>query len=219
MAAAYEYGTPVFCCAVGDPEDSNPAFFCRPPMNDQDERDEPRNSVTISAPPPSEPTRPEASERPAIAPPARVPDAAELGQTGLAATDPPEWFKASFIGQALTKFADDADDIRKGRERQHVAQMAKLDEIKTDYETLRRELKSFRNATQAKDAEHDSRLAEGDERFAQIENSIDELKAELLAAVAKSVEDAARRIAALETELGKLRANVGPAQNQGANQE
>jgi hypothetical protein len=177
-----------------------------------DPTDERRDTPTIEAPPPassSEPTTsPVASERPAIAPPARLPDAEELGSTALASTEPPEWFKASFIGHALTKFADDARDIRQGRERQHVAQMAKLGELKTDYEMLRRELKSFRDSSQAKDADHDARLAEGDERFAQIENSIETLKAELMTMVKNATDDAARRIGVLERELKDLRADA-----------
>jgi CheY-like chemotaxis protein len=123
------YSPTLRCQAMGDAEDSNPAYFCRP-MNDDQDRDERRDTPTISAPPPSEEaTNPEASERPAIAPPAKMPDADELESTALARTEAPEWFKASFIGQALTKFSDDASDIRKGKDRQHGEQMRALRDL------------------------------------------------------------------------------------------
>jgi hypothetical protein len=60
------------------------------------------------------------------------------------------------------------------------------------------------------DRQQNRRLAEGDERFGRIERSIEGLKEELLAHIARATEDAAKRIGALEDELARARANREP---------
>lgn len=161
--------------------------FTLPPStlmpNDQDPRE---TTLTTPAPPPSEPTTRTENDKPeqrdALAPPA-LPSVDDLGSTALASTEPPEWFKASFIGQALTGFANDAKAIREGRAQQHAELLAKLDEqgakqddaarlvleLGANLDLLTGEFKLFRDACE-------KRLAEGDERFRTIERKVTELE-------------------------------------------
>lgn len=60
----------------------------------------------------------------------------------------------------------------------------------------------------ASDIRQDGRLAEGDERFQQIERSIVALKDELIALVTREIQAAAKKIEALETELAKARTDA-----------
>lgn len=209
--------------ALSDPEDDNPAFRIRA-MPDQDDS---RNAVTTPAPPPSEPTTRTENDKPeprdAIAPPARMPDTQELGGTALAATEAPEWFKASFIGQALTSFADDARALREGRAQQHAEVLAKLDEqgakqddaarlvleLGANLDLLTGEFKLFRDACE-------KRLAEGDERFRSIERKVSELEARfakmLEQHVAELLQEAIRpfvtEFAEIRQLVADLRSNV-----------
>ena len=175
--------------ALSDIEDANPAYRIRA-MSDQD-----RETTDTIAPdtdraerhtlPPGEAdleaTRAAATMLPEA--PSLVPATDELETTALAAVEPPEWFKASFIGQALTSFADDARAIREGRAQQHAEVLAKLDEqgakqddaarlvleLGANLDLLTGEFKLFRDACE-------KRLAEGDERFRSIERKVSELE-------------------------------------------
>lgn len=63
--------------------------------------------------------------RPALSPP--PPE--DLSASQLANRDPPAWWAGSFIGHALSEFAADADDIRKGRAVQHSQQIEAIAEV------------------------------------------------------------------------------------------
>jgi hypothetical protein len=162
--------------------------------------------------------------------PSHVPAAQELESSALAAVEPPEWFKASFIGQALTGFANDAEDLRKGRARQHAEVMRALSEqreeqstalarVIADMETLARELSAnlellsgefrrHRDASNERDAEQDGRLHE-------LERKIGSIKSEVLQALMQAMPDAMQailapfieRIESLENELAALKTN------------
>ncbi len=75
---------------------------------------------------------------------------------------------------------------------------------KRNYELLRDEIRHLKDS----DLKQDRRLAEGEERFAQIERSIENLKTELLALVERATADAAQRIDALEKQLAEAKADV-----------
>jgi hypothetical protein len=186
-----------------------------------------RERLTDAAPPPEEAeTSPHASvaplapvtQRPAIAPPARlpdVPDHAELGASALAASKPPVWWESSFIGQALGKFANDAEDIRKGRDQQHNALVTKLDTLTADNVLIRGEIIAFRKAVHEKDADHDRQLAdlrrdldglrsklaedraEFERRFAEQQRIVDVVN-EMIPPLEKALHDAETRAAAAE---------------------
>jgi uncharacterized coiled-coil protein SlyX len=137
----------------------------------------------------AEATRAAATMLPAA--PSLVPTAQELEATALAAAEPPEWFKASFIGQALTSFADDARAIREGRSTQHVELMKTLSDqraeqttalakVVADMETLARELSAnfellsgefrrHRDASNERDAEQDGRIQQLERKVAEFE--------------------------------------------------
>jgi len=72
-----------------------------------------------------------------------------------------------------------------------------------NYELLRDEIRHLKDS----DRRQDERLIEGDKRFDQIEQSIADLKNELFDLVTRATEDAARRIAALESEIAELKTN------------
>lgn len=180
--------------ALSDPEDDSPAFRIRP-MSDPPSRD------TIASP--SETfdareaeTHPRASDGP-ILPPAPVPDEAELRASAVGSSEMPEWFESSFLGKALARFAADAEDIRKGRDRQHADLLAKLDEqgakqddaarlvveMGANLDLLTGEFKLFRDACE-------KRLAEGDERFRAIERKLVMLESKFLASLEQRVHEA-----------------------------
>jgi hypothetical protein len=124
----------------------------------------------------------------------------------------------SVFSDAVKQIADAARIIREGREERLRAEEqaqrnhdATIDAIvradqnqSRNYELLRDEIRHLKDS----DRRQDERLIEGDKRFATIEKSIADLKAELLALVTRAGEDAARRIAALESDLAELRANA-----------
>lgn len=183
------------------------------PKDDQDDRDAGRNTPTMTAPPPSDvETNPEASVRPAVPPPAQVPDDYGLGSSQLAAREPPQWFKDSFIGAALSSFARDAEDIRKGREAQHREQMLKLDKVVADMGALAREMSlnyemlagEFRRHRDASDA----RAAEQAGRIHEIEKALDEIKVTMRRDAEKRLADV-ERITQLEQLIEELKRN-GP---------
>jgi hypothetical protein len=186
--------------ALSDPEDANPAFFCRP-MNDENER---RATPTLESPPPSE------VERDTLPPGPDDIEATRVLATMLPGKPPPS-LEGSYLDKAIRVVAEAGSDLRIDREERRKQHQAVLDAIRRsdenqsrNYELLRIEIKHLKDS----DRDQDRRLAEGDERFAQIENSIESLKDELLAAMKSATEDAARRIGALEGELDKLRANA-----------
>jgi CheY-like chemotaxis protein len=127
--------------ALDDREYDVPSFYLRT----MPDNDEPREATETLAPPTDReaPTSPAASERPAIAPPSKLPDDAELGASQLASHEPPAWWEGSFIGQALGQFAGDADDIRKGRAAQHGEQMAAIRGLGTQLGTFDQKLVRF----------------------------------------------------------------------------
>jgi hypothetical protein len=184
---------------------------------------------TIEAPPLSErePTRPEASERPAIAPPARVPDADEFQTTALASTEPPEWFKASFIGQALTGFANDARALREGRDRNHtelinalsdqraeqrtalnkvVTDMAQLAlEMNANLEMLSGEFRRHRDTSDARDAEQNGRIHQLERQFEQLEGRLIQVMQERFTEALRPIADEMQQF---RDALAQLKADV-----------
>lgn len=153
-----------------------------------DEKDELRAAPTTPAPgplPSEPPTQTEASERPAIAPPSRlpaVPDDDELAQSALASAKPPAWWEGSFIGQRLGKFAADADDIRKGRDRQHIEVMAAIrdlnDEVrdlKSDQQDLRRDLKQIVRDVEGLETRQITQNTQSNDQFRALRSAITDL--------------------------------------------
>lgn len=196
--------------AIGDPEDSNPAFRIRP-MPDQDDR---RTAVTTPAPPTDRdaPTNPEASREPILPP--RAPLTLEDSYLDKA---------IRVVANAGARMAED----RAERQAQHAEVMAALREQSTAHDValgkLAHELntnldmlsEAFKRHREASDA----RLAEGDERFNQIEHALaalDGWKAEILqqieAKIPASIQEIVKpyldKIEKLETELAALQANV-----------
>lgn len=185
---------------------------------------DPPTTPTITAPPPSEEsTQAEASSRPAIAPPSRLPDEDEFAQSALASRQPPPWWSESFIGSELGRFAGDARALREGRDRQHAEVMAALRdqgakqeaslakvtadmanlarELTANLELLSGEFRRHRDASDARDAVQDGRIH-------QLERQLATMKAEILGALpdamAKILEPYLGRIEALERELADL---------------
>lgn len=207
----------------------------RTPMTEHDRRETP----TDAAPPPEDvETNPQASSaplaspeerRPAIAPPPRTPDEAELGSSGLASRRPPAWWADSYVGQALSNFsaearrvAEDAREMREARaerERFEASQQKMQEDIlaavqradqngQANYAMLRSELLQLKDS----DRQQNARLAEGDQRFSAIEQSIANLKDELIQLITLATADAAKRLEALEEELAAAKASRDPAQ-------
>jgi hypothetical protein len=158
-----------------------------------------------------------------ITPPPRQPDADELANSALASQNPPAWWADSFIGAALSDFSAEARRIHAEREerRRYEQEQLRLQEkileaveraeqtvqraekrSDANFEIVHAELRSLK----ASDMRQDGRLADGDRRFQQIEQSIADLKDELIALVTRATEDAAKRIEALEQELANARA-------------
>lgn len=83
-----------------------------------------------------------------------------------------------------------------------IAAIVRADENSTrNYEMVRDEIRHLKDS----DLKQDQRLKEGDKRFDRIEQSIVELKVELLALVARATEETANRIEELEQELAKAK--------------
>jgi hypothetical protein len=169
-----------------------------------DDSEHRRDTPTIEAPPlserePERATSPEASERPAIAPPARVPDADELATTAIASKKPPSWWADSFLAKELGAFADQARALREGRDGQHAEQMRAIDRIGIDmaelaremganYELLAGEFRRFRDASDARDAAQDGRIH-------QLERQVEELEAKLIRVMQERFAEALKPIA------------------------
>lgn len=186
------------------------------PMTDDTER---RDNPTIEAPPLSE-TEPERKTNPeASAPPAiqslRPP--------------PPDPYDTSFLQQddstfsrAVILIANAARALDEDRERQrfseqqaqenHRALLTAItradDNGNRNYEMLRSDIRHLKDS----DREQDRRLAEGEERFGEIERSIEILKGEFLAALPGAIRAILApyldRIDVLEREIEDLKKNV-----------
>lgn len=221
-------------CIANDDYETFPTKTEQPPtrihMSDIHESDSPpRNTEVAPAPrstlpPPEAETKPFASERPAIAPPARLPDAEELQNSALAARQPPDWWPGSFIGTALADFSADAKTIREERAERRLYEASQLklqgqileavQRAEQSQETNFKLVHSAIHNLQASDVAQNERLLEGDERFERIEKSITALRAEMLAALPLAVTEALapyiERIEALERELAHARAAEAP---------
>lgn len=181
--------------------------------NDQDDS---RNAVTTPAPPPSEPTTRTENEKPvaiqALRPPPLKYDASFLAQ------------EDSVFSRAVQLVAEVGNDIDRDRnERRDAAESAATgqalllkqngeilaaiqkadDNNNKNYELLRTEILHLKES----DVKQDQRLKEGDARFKQIEDSITELKNELIALVTREMKLAADKIEALEQQLAEAKAN------------
>ncbi len=187
-------------CSLSDPEDDRPHFRIQP-MNDQDDS---RNDETLAPPTDREaPTNPanETTRRDATPPPAIDPPTAD--SMFLDAVQ-----KITRAARIIEDGEAEARATEARRRADHDALLAAIqkadDNNQRSYELLHNELRHLKDS----DRHQNSRLAEGDERFAAIEKSIANLKDELLALVTRASEDAARRIAGLENELAELRTNA-----------
>jgi DNA mismatch repair ATPase MutS len=194
------------------------------PMTDDSER-----FPTIEAPPLSEPdpTRPEASERPAIAPPARVPDADELATTAIASTKPPAWWADSFLAKELGTFADHARALREGRDRNHaelismlseqrIEQRNALDKVTRDMaqlalemnanlEMLSGEFRRHRDTSDARDAEQNGRIHQLERQFEQLEGRLIQVMQERFTEALRPIADEMQQF---RDALAQLKADV-----------
>ncbi len=192
-------------------------------MHDND--DSRTTTPTEAAPPPSQDeiaTSPHASEAPLrdTQPPGADDREAERAMRTIlpAAGTPRDLVRASdsLFAKAAKDIAEAARDIRESREerkRFELAQIASQEQIleavlsadrtsQQNYETLRLAISSQEKHIQA----HTKRLAEGDERFGRIEESIEALKVELIARMDGVFKEYVGRIQALEDELAAARA-------------
>lgn len=195
---------------LGDPEDN---FATTPPrlrtvMPNDDDQEDPRAVPTLA--PDTEPTRtenPVPERRDAIAPGA-IPTLKPATADSMFTDAVNQIVEAANVIKAGKA---EADRLEQRRREEHEALLAAIqkadDNNQRSYEMLRDELRHLKDS----DLRQDQRLIEGEKRFATIEQSISELKVELLAMVAKAATEAAQKIEKLELALADLKARNAPA--------
>lgn len=209
------YGPTLRCQAMGDPEEPNPAYSA-PPMNDQDD---PRETTETLAPPTDREakTNPE-NEKPeprvAVRPPPADPwDTSFLDQDDSTFSRAVKMIADAARANEAARLASEAEaEQRKAFQDQHLSLQSEIltcvqraeQAQDANFKILSRDVRDLK----ASDIRQDGRLAQGDERFQRIEQSIADLKDELIALVTRATQDAAVRIEALETELATARADA-----------
>lgn len=168
--------------------------------------DDHETTTTLAPPTDREaPTNPEASVAPiqALRPPPQEYDTSFLRQDD------------STFSRAVKLIADAARALDADREERRLATaqaqsnhnavieaIIRADANSTrNYEMVRDEIRHLKDS----DLKQDRRLAEGDQRFEKIEQSIAALKDELIALVTRATADAAVRIDALEQQLARAK--------------
>jgi hypothetical protein len=186
------------CSALDDREDDPPHHYLRA-MPENDDRE-----ITETLAPPTDreaPTNPE-NPRP-VHRNAVLPQGAGLNPYA----QKPDWWDGSFFQSIFNDVQGAAEAHRRvaaGQDEILAAIQAADRNSNRNYELIRDEIRHLKDS----DLKQDQRLKEGDRRFEQIEQSIKELKDELIALVTREMKSAAEKIEVLEKQLLKAKADA-----------
>jgi hypothetical protein len=192
---------------LSDEEDGPPNL---PPrlriMPDHDE-------TTDTLAPPTDPEPPTAAENEAPEPRVAIrPQPADPWDTSFLDKDDSVFSRAVKLIADAARANEAAAADRKRFEEQQISQQNEIlvcvqraeKSQEANFKIINHELRELK----ASDLRQDGRLAQGDERFQKIEQSIAALKDELIALVTREMKIAADRIQALESELAKAKTDA-----------